>query len=176
MLSCSMRPRWVQTSGTKPVASFTESPRQKPPPAGVEMSARTSSVSTAGQVVLVLQAEGFSFSLSYFFFLAVLGSGYGGSSGDLKLQAPVHWRGVSILQEKWWRASWASGKEQVQQLQHADEAYSNYRWTNQMFNLKIEHIICESLKMAHKSKSFYIFTQICSKLRVLYVTTPKQLR
>lgn len=46
---------------------------------------------------------------------------YGGSSGGLKVQAPVHWRGVSILQEKWWRASWASGEEQVHQWEHEEQ-------------------------------------------------------
>lgn len=33
-----------------------------------------------------------------------------GSKGGLKEQFPVQWRGVSILQEKWCSASWASGK------------------------------------------------------------------
>lgn len=125
----------------EPVGSARERP-----PAGVRMRARISSVSTAGQVVLVLQAEGEHWRDlgGFFLFVCVAVPGYGGSSGDLKLQAPVHWRGVSILQEKWWRASWASGEERVQQLEHADEAYSNYRWTNQMFKLKTEHVIYES--------------------------------
>lgn len=39
----------------------------------------------------------------------------GGSRGDLKEQEPVQWRGVSILHEKWCKASWASMKKEMKQ-------------------------------------------------------------
>lgn len=43
------------------------------------------------------------------------GGGHWGSSGGLKEQFPVQCRGVSILQEKWCSASWASAKRHRRQ-------------------------------------------------------------
>lgn len=39
------------------------------------------------------------------------GGPHWGSKGGLKEQLPAQWRGVSILQEKWCSASWASARE-----------------------------------------------------------------
>ena len=47
---------------------------------------------------------------------------HGGRRGDLKEQDPVQWRGVSILQEKWCKASWASKKKDIKQ----SIAYEHY--------------------------------------------------